>query len=59
MASSRRTLLALAPAAAVLLAADAVYAKVPSGFVALKETTKGYAFIYPVGWQARGRAAPC
>lgn len=37
----------------VLASAGPANAKVPSGFNALKDTTKGYAFIYPVGWQAR------
>jgi hypothetical protein len=52
LAASRRQLLALAAAAAAL-APRAAQAKVPAGFVALKDATKGYAFIYPVGWQAR------
>jgi hypothetical protein len=52
--SSRRQLLALVGSAAAVLAAGPAQAKVPAGFNALKDTTKGYAFIYPVGWQARG-----
>lgn len=56
--SSRRQLLALIGSAAAVLAAGPAQAKVPAGFNALKDTTKGYAFIYPVGWQARGVPDP-
>ena len=57
---TRRQLLALVGTAAVVLRAKPALAKVPAGFNALKDTTKGYAFVYPVGWQARfGGAAPC
>ena len=51
--ATRRQLLALVGSVAVVLRAKPALAKVPAGFNALKDTTKGYAFIYPVGWQAR------
>jgi hypothetical protein len=57
--ATRRQLLVLVGTAAVVLRAKPALAKVPAGFNALKDTTKGYAFVYPVGWQARsGDAAP-
>ena len=55
--ATRRQLLALVGTSAVVLRAKPALAKVPAGFNALKDTTKGYAFVYPVGWQARSGGA--
>jgi photosystem II oxygen-evolving enhancer protein 2 len=48
-APSRRNVLALG-AALAFAAPGAAQAKVPAGFNAVKDTQKGYAFVYPVGW---------
>lgn len=53
-AAGRRQALAATVAAAVFgpsVLLDVAQAKVPSGFNAVKDTAKGFAFIYPVGWQ--------
>ncbi|KAI7840950.1 hypothetical protein COHA_005380 [Chlorella ohadii] len=52
-APTRRQALQLATTLAVapLLAGSASAAKVPKGFVAVKDSQDGYAFLYPFGWQ--------
>lgn len=53
----RRDAIVRAGAAALVLGSQTVLpgaalaAKVPSGFTAVKDSQKGYAFAYPVGWQ--------
>lgn len=60
----RRDAVMRAGAAAVLLGSQALApvaafaaTKVPGGFTAVKDSQKGYAFAYPVGWQASRSAA--
>lgn len=55
----RREAVAKAGAIALVLGSQAIApgaafaAKIPGGFNAAKDSGKGYAFAYPVGWQAR------
>ena len=50
----RRQALALSAASLALVPLSAS-AKVPGGYTLVKDATRGYAFIYPVGWEARAR----
>jgi len=49
---SRRAALSLS-AAALALAPLSASAKVPGGYSLAKDATRGYAFLYPVGWEVR------
>ena len=51
LASRRDVLLATSVTLAAAAVPDAALAAIPKGFSAVKNTNKGYAFLYPFGWQ--------